>query len=76
MTPTHAPFHGLGCSPIGLPAAPAMWPSGPALSPFMLAPMLGDALHPVVDRLTRRSVLTSGGPYGIHHGPALVESGT
>ncbi len=56
MTLTPAQIHGLGWLAIGALAALVLWLLGPVLSPFVVALVLGYALHPVVDRLARRGV--------------------
>lgn len=54
MTLTPAQTHGLAWLGIGVVAALVLWLLGPVLTPFVVALVLGYALHPVVDRLARR----------------------
>lgn len=56
MTLTPAQLHGLGWLAIGALTALALWLLGPVLSPFVVALVLGYALHPVVERMARRGV--------------------
>lgn len=56
MTLTPTQIHGLGWLGIGVLTALALWLLGPVLSPFVVALVLGYALHPLVDRLARRRV--------------------
>jgi predicted PurR-regulated permease PerM len=54
MTLTPAQTHGLAWLAIGLVTGLALWLLGPVLTPFVVALVLGYALHPVVDKLARR----------------------
>jgi predicted PurR-regulated permease PerM len=56
MQLTRAQIHGLSWLGIGAVAALLLWLLGPVLTPFIVALVLGYALHPLVDRLARRSV--------------------
>lgn len=54
MTLTPAQTHGLAWLGIGVVTALVLWLLGPVLTPFVVALVLGYALHPLVDRLVRR----------------------
>ena len=54
MTLTPTQTHSLAWLGMGGVAALALWLLGPVLTPFVVAVVLGYALHPVVDRLARR----------------------
>jgi predicted PurR-regulated permease PerM len=54
MTLTPAQTQGLAWLAIAALTALALWLLGPVLTPFVVALVLGYALHPVVDRLVRR----------------------
>jgi len=54
MKLTPAQTHGLAWLAIGAALAVLLWLLGPVLTPFVVALVLGYALHPLVDRLTRR----------------------
>lgn len=55
MTLTPAQIQGLAWLAIAALTALALWLLGPVLTPFVVALVLGYALHPVVDALVRRS---------------------
>lgn len=56
MTLTPAQTQGLAWLAIGLVAGLALWLLGPVLTPFVVALVLGYALHPVVERLAGRGL--------------------
>lgn len=56
MTPTSAQTQGLAWLSIAALLVVALWLLGPVLTPFIVALVLGYALHPLVDRLAARRV--------------------
>lgn len=56
MPLTRAQTHGLAWLAIGVVLALVLWLLGPVLTPFVVALVLGYALHPVVERLHRRGM--------------------